>query len=74
MVRKDELIMIHLLRTNQLWLVSHLLKTNQSLFGRLEVPQLMDTAVRNDYYDEALELAAFAKKVRREERDSLLNL
>jgi hypothetical protein len=37
-------------------------KQHNQLLQLLEVPQLMDTAVRNDCYDEALELATFARK------------
>jgi hypothetical protein len=38
-------------------------KMHNQVLELLEVPQLMDTAVRNEYYEEALELGAFARKM-----------
>jgi hypothetical protein len=38
-------------------------KMHNQVLELLEVPQLMDTAVRNEYYDEALELCVFARRL-----------
>lgn len=45
--------------------VSVMLSKHPQILEVLEIPQLMDTCVRNNYYEEALQLYSYVQKLNR---------
>lgn len=45
------------------------LQSHNTLLEFLEIPQMMDTCIKNQCFEEALELRQFSKKLFREHKD-----
>jgi hypothetical protein len=51
--------------------VSQMLSKHPQILEVLEIPQLMDTCVRNNYYEEALQLYSYVQKLNKRYGNSI---